>query len=92
MLFSLFPIGGLIAGIITIIAGIIILVWPRIIAYIIGAYLIMVGLFTAILYSDNSQRGGKEVTKTANRLACNRFPQYTLSEVEKCRMVGQVPL
>ena len=48
MLFNLSLFGGLIAGIITIIAGIMILVWPRIIAYIIGAYLIIVGLFTVI--------------------------------------------
>ena len=39
MLGSLFPIGGLIAGIITVGAGVIILVWPKIIAYIIGIYL-----------------------------------------------------
>jgi hypothetical protein len=37
--------GGLIAGIITVGAGILILVWPRIIAYIIGIYLILAGLF-----------------------------------------------
>ncbi len=48
MIGGLFPIGGLIAGIITIAAGIIILVWPRIIAYIIGIYLIIVGLITVI--------------------------------------------
>jgi uncharacterized membrane protein HdeD (DUF308 family) len=46
MLFSLSLFGGPIAGIITIMAGIMILVWPRIIACIIGAYLIIVGLFT----------------------------------------------
>jgi hypothetical protein len=40
MLGGLFQFGGFIAGIITIGAGIIILVWPRIIAYIIGIYLI----------------------------------------------------
>ena len=48
MLGGLFQFGGLIAGIITISAGIIILVWPRIIAYIIGIYLIIAGL-TAII-------------------------------------------
>ena len=48
MLGGLFPIGGLVAGIITIGAGIVILVWPRIIAYIIGIYLIIAGLVTVL--------------------------------------------
>ena len=50
MLGGLLPIGGIIAGILTLAVGIVILVWPRIIAYIIGIYLILVGL-TAILAS-----------------------------------------
>ena len=49
---GLLPFGGLIAGlivgIITIVAGIIILVWPRIIAYIIGIYLIFVSVVAVI--------------------------------------------
>jgi len=45
---GLLPFGGLIAGIITIAAGIIVLVWPRIIAYIIGIYLIIVGALAII--------------------------------------------
>ncbi len=58
MIGGLLPIGGLIAGIITIIAGIIILVWPRIIAYIIGIYLIIVGLiYHRWLNYDNSGIG-----------------------------------
>jgi len=48
MLEGLLPIGGLVAAIVTIVAGIIILVWPRIIAYIIGIYLIAVGVFAVI--------------------------------------------
>ncbi len=36
--------GGLIGGIITIIVGIILLVWPRLIAYIIGGYFILIGI------------------------------------------------
>ena len=48
MLGELFQLGGLIAGIITICAGIVVLVWPKIIAYIIGIYLIIVGLITVI--------------------------------------------
>ena len=39
---------GLAAGIISIIVGIIIIIWPRIIAYVIGIYLIIVGLVTVI--------------------------------------------
>ena len=38
--------GGIIGGILTIIAGIIILVWPRIITTIVGIYLIVVGAIT----------------------------------------------
>lgn len=49
MPFSL-PVGGLIAGILSIIVGIIIIVWPRIIAYLIGIYLVIVGII-AILAS-----------------------------------------
>jgi hypothetical protein len=37
-------IGGLIGGIITLGVGIIILIWPRIIAYVIGIWLIIVGI------------------------------------------------
>ena len=46
MIFDLFPLAGLLVGIITTGAGIIILVWPRIIAHIIGIYLIIAGLIT----------------------------------------------
>ena len=42
--------GGLVAGIITVGAGIIILLWPRIIAYIIGIYLIIIGIMALIAY------------------------------------------
>lgn len=45
---NIFPLGGLIAGLITIGAGVIIIIWPRIIAYIIGIYLIIVGLVTVL--------------------------------------------
>jgi hypothetical protein len=41
-------IGGLIGGIITLAIGIIILIWPRIIAYVIGIWLIIVGLIAII--------------------------------------------
>lgn len=40
--------GGLAVASIAIIAGVIILVWPRIIAYIVGIYFIIVGLITII--------------------------------------------
>ena len=41
-------IGGLIGGIITLLVGIIILVWPRIIAYVIGIWLVIVGIIAII--------------------------------------------
>ena len=43
-------VGGIIGGIISILVGIVIIVWPRIIAYVIGAWLIIVGVL-AILYA-----------------------------------------
>lgn len=46
MLSGLTTLIGLVAGIITILAGVIILVWPRILAYIIGIYFIIVGAIT----------------------------------------------
>lgn len=45
---DLLPVGGLVAGILSIIAGIVVLVWPRVLAYIIGIYLIIVGLVGVI--------------------------------------------
>ena len=44
---SLFA-SGLVAGIISIIAGIVVLVWPKVLAYIIGIYLIIVGAVAVI--------------------------------------------
>lgn len=41
-------VGGLIGGIITLIVGIIILAWPRIIAYVIGIWLIIVGILAIV--------------------------------------------
>lgn len=40
--------GGLTIGIISLIVGIIVIVWPRIIAYIIGAYLVVVGIIAIV--------------------------------------------
>ena len=40
---------GVIGGIISILVGIVIIVWPRIIAYVIGGCLIVIGVL-AILY------------------------------------------
>jgi len=48
MMGGLLPFGGLIVGIITVVAGVIVLIWPRIIAYIIGIYLIIVGALAVI--------------------------------------------
>jgi len=41
-------VGGLIGGIISIIVGIIIIVWPRVIAYVIGGWLIIVGVLAIL--------------------------------------------
>ena len=41
-------VSGLIGGIITLIVGIVILVWPRIIAYVIGIWLIIVGIIAIV--------------------------------------------
>jgi uncharacterized membrane protein HdeD (DUF308 family) len=45
---GLLSVGGLAAGIISIIAGIVVLVWPKVLAYVIGIYLIIVGLVAVI--------------------------------------------
>jgi uncharacterized membrane protein HdeD (DUF308 family) len=45
---DIFPVGGLIAGLITIAAGIVILIWPKILPYILGIYLIVVGVAAVI--------------------------------------------
>ena len=41
---------GIIASIIAILAGIVILIWPKIINYIIALYLIIVGIIGVITY------------------------------------------
>ena len=48
MICDLVSIGGLIAGLLSIIVGIIIIVWPRVITYVIGGYLIAVGVIAVI--------------------------------------------
>ena len=44
MVFGFSPVTGLVAAIIAIVFGIIILVKPRVLAYMIGAYLIIIGV------------------------------------------------
>jgi len=41
-------IGGIIGGIISILFGIIIIVWPRLIAYLIGGWLIIIGVLAIL--------------------------------------------
>ena len=41
-------VSGLVGGIITLVMGIIIMVWPRIIAYVIGIWLIFAGIIAII--------------------------------------------
>ena len=40
---------GIAGGIISIIMGIIIIAWPRIIAYVIGIYLVLVGIISLVI-------------------------------------------
>ena len=42
---GLLQISGLIGGVLAIIAGIIVIIWPRIIAWVVGIYLIIFGIF-----------------------------------------------
>ena len=41
-------VSGLIAGILAVVVGIIIIIWPRVIAYFIGGYLVVVGIIAII--------------------------------------------
>jgi len=41
-------ISGLVAGIISILVGIAVIAWPRILAYIVGIYLIFVGIIAIV--------------------------------------------
>ena len=45
---ELIQISGLLAGIIAIVAGIIVLIWPHVISYIVGIWLIIVGALAVI--------------------------------------------
>jgi uncharacterized membrane protein HdeD (DUF308 family) len=45
---GLLSVGGLIMGIIAIVFGIVILVWPKILAYLIAIYLIIVGVIAIV--------------------------------------------
>ncbi|MFC1972354.1 DUF3096 domain-containing protein [Chloroflexota bacterium] len=48
MLGGFLGIGGLIGGIVTLILGVIILVWPRFVTTIIGIWLIIVGIIAIV--------------------------------------------
>ena len=39
---------GLVAGIISVIVGVVVMVWPRVIAFVIGAYLIIIGIIAIV--------------------------------------------
>lgn len=41
-------IGGLIGGVISILVGIAVIAWPRILAYMVGIYLIIVGVIVIL--------------------------------------------
>ena len=48
MLDGLIPASGLITGIITLAAGVIVLIWPKVLNYIVGIYLIIVGIMAIV--------------------------------------------
>ncbi len=41
-------VSGLLGGILSIVAGIVVIVWPRVLALIIGIYLIVIGVIAVI--------------------------------------------
>jgi uncharacterized membrane protein HdeD (DUF308 family) len=41
-------VSGLVGGIVSIFAGIVVIAWPRVIAYVIGIYLILVGTIAIV--------------------------------------------
>ena len=45
---SHWEVSGLVGGLISIFAGIAVIVWPRIIAYLVGGYFILVGALAVI--------------------------------------------
>jgi len=40
--------GGIIAGIVAIVFGIVVFVWPKALAYVVGAFLVVFGVITLI--------------------------------------------
>jgi len=45
-------VSGLLAGIISIIVGIVVIVWPRVIAFVVGAYLVIIGIIAIVEAAD----------------------------------------
>jgi len=45
---GLLQVSGIIGGVLAIIAGIIVIIWPRIIAWVLGIYLIIMGIFAIL--------------------------------------------
>jgi uncharacterized membrane protein HdeD (DUF308 family) len=45
---GMLAISGLIGGILAVVAGIIVIIWPRIIAWVVGIYLIIFGAFAIL--------------------------------------------
>ncbi len=48
MLHGFVEVGGLVAGIISILVGLIVFFKPRVLAYVIGAYLVFIGVIVVI--------------------------------------------
>ena len=49
MIDAFFSLGGLITGIIAIAAGAVVLIWPKVLTYVVGIGLIILGLITVIV-------------------------------------------
>jgi uncharacterized membrane protein HdeD (DUF308 family) len=49
MINAFFSLGGLITGIIAIAAGVVVLIWPKVLTYVVGIGLVIFGLVTAII-------------------------------------------
>jgi hypothetical protein len=41
-------ISGLVGGIMSIVVGVLVIIWPRMIAFVIGAYLVIIGIIAVV--------------------------------------------
>ncbi len=45
---SLVEISGIVGGIISIVVGVLVIIWPRLLRYIVGIYLIIIGVIAIV--------------------------------------------